>query len=86
LSGNSNATSFITNPITASASRTNTVICELGLPGNIIGWGTYLSGAITSSPRWRVVAVCKDPQQPQHIPRVMAIAKKFGLEFLPSGV
>jgi hypothetical protein len=32
------------------------------------------------------VAVCKDPQQPQHIPRVMAIAKKFGLEFLPSGV
>ncbi len=23
------------------------------------------------------------PQQQQHIPRVMAIAKKFGLEFLP---
>jgi hypothetical protein len=29
------------------------------------------------------VAVCKDPQQQQDIPRVMEIAKKFGLEFLP---
>jgi hypothetical protein len=30
-----------------------------------------------------VVAVYKNPQQPQDIPRVMEIAKKFGLEFLP---
>jgi len=30
----------------------------------------------------RAVAVCKDPQQPQNIPRVMEIAKKFRLEFL----
>jgi hypothetical protein len=30
-----------------------------------------------------VVAVCKNPQQPQDIPRVMEISKKFGLEFLP---
>jgi hypothetical protein len=29
------------------------------------------------------VAVCKDPQQPQDIPRVMEIAKKFGREILP---
>jgi hypothetical protein len=29
------------------------------------------------------VAVCKDPRQPQGIPRVMEIAKKFRLEFLP---
>ena len=30
-----------------------------------------------------LVAVCKDPQQPQGIPRGMEIAKKFGLEILP---
>jgi hypothetical protein len=36
-----------------------------------------------------LVAVCKDwpfcqdPQQPPDIPRVMEIAKKFGLEILP---
>jgi hypothetical protein len=36
LADNSNAASFITNPITASASRRNTVICQLGLSGNII--------------------------------------------------
>jgi hypothetical protein len=29
------------------------------------------------------VAVCKDPQQPQDIPREMEIAKKSGLEILP---
>jgi hypothetical protein len=29
------------------------------------------------------VADCKDPQPPQDIPRVMEMAKKFGLEFLP---
>jgi len=29
------------------------------------------------------VAVCKDPQQSQDIPRVMKIANKFGLEILP---
>jgi len=28
------------------------------------------------------VAVCKDPRQPQDIPRVIEIAKKFGLEIL----
>jgi len=38
-----------------------------------------------------VVAVCKDwpfcqdPQQPQDIPRVMEIAKNFGMEFLLPG-
>jgi len=48
-----------------------------------------LGGALTSSPRCRSggrlqrLAVCKNPQQPQDIPRVMEIAKKFGLEFLP---
>jgi hypothetical protein len=31
-----------------------------------------------------VVAVCKDPQQLWDIPRGMEVAKKFGLEFLPS--
>ena len=31
-----------------------------------------------------MVAACKDPQQPQDIPRGMEFAKKFGLEFLPS--
>ena len=36
LAGSSNATSFITNSITTSASRRNTVICQLGLSGNII--------------------------------------------------
>jgi hypothetical protein len=30
-----------------------------------------------------MVAVCKDPQQPQDISRVMEMAKKSGLEFLP---
>jgi len=30
-----------------------------------------------------LVAVGKDPQPPQDIPRGMEIAKKFGLEFLP---
>jgi hypothetical protein len=30
-----------------------------------------------------LVAVCKDPQQPQDIPRGMEMAKKSGLEFLP---
>ena len=89
LAGSSNATSFITNSITASASRRNMVICQLGLSSNIIGCGSYLSGAITSSPRWRGggrlqrLAVCKDPQQQQDIPRVMEIAKKIGLEILP---
>jgi hypothetical protein len=29
------------------------------------------------------VAVCQDPKPPPDIPRVMEIAKKFGLEFLP---
>jgi hypothetical protein len=29
------------------------------------------------------VAVCKDPQPPQDIPRGLEIAKKFGLEILP---
>jgi hypothetical protein len=29
------------------------------------------------------VTVGKDPQQPQDIPRVMEIAKIFGLEILP---
>jgi len=39
-------------------------------------------------PKVALVAVCKDwpfcqdPQQPQDIPRVMEMAKKFGLEFL----
>jgi hypothetical protein len=31
----------------------------------------------------RAVAVCKNPQQQQDIPRVMKMAEKFGLEFLP---
>jgi hypothetical protein len=31
-----------------------------------------------------VVAVCQDPQQPPDIPRGMEMAKKFGLEFLPT--
>jgi hypothetical protein len=30
-----------------------------------------------------LVGVCKDPQQPQGIPRVMEIAKTSGLEILP---
>ena len=30
-----------------------------------------------------MVAVCQDPQQPQDIPRVLEITKKFGLEILP---
>jgi len=30
-----------------------------------------------------LVGVCQDPQQPQDIPRVMEMAKRFGLEFLP---
>ncbi|HEY1489849.1 MAG TPA: hypothetical protein VGF90_02315 [Verrucomicrobiae bacterium] len=29
-----------------------------------------------------LVAVCKDPQQRQDVPRVLEIAKKFGLELL----
>jgi hypothetical protein len=29
------------------------------------------------------VADCQDPQPPQDIPRVMEIAKKYALEFLP---
>jgi mannose-6-phosphate isomerase-like protein (cupin superfamily) len=29
------------------------------------------------------VAVCKDPRQPQDVPRMMEIAKKSGLEILP---
>jgi hypothetical protein len=30
-----------------------------------------------------MVAVCRDPQPPPGIPRVMEMAKKSGLEFLP---
>jgi len=30
-----------------------------------------------------IMAVCKDPQPPLDIPRVMEIAEKFGLNFLP---
>jgi len=30
-----------------------------------------------------IMAVCKDPQPPLDIPRVMEIAEKFGLEILP---
>ena len=33
-----------------------------------------------------LVAVCQDPQQPPDIRRVLEIAKKFGLEFLPPPV
>jgi len=32
------------------------------------------------------MAVCKDPQPPQNIPRVMEMTKKIGLEFLPPPV
>jgi len=85
LAGSSNATSFITNAITASASRRNTVICQLGLSGNIIGGGTYLSGALASSPRWRAGGCRQHPARDGDCEKIRAgipaAARRVSVEF-----
>jgi len=43
----------------------------------------YFQPKVARGGRLQRLAVCKDPQQPPDVPRVIEIAKKFEREFLP---